>query len=74
MKATRISQVRDYNAFMDMNQKFSMEFTTGNGSMTDSLRLKGWVLWQSPLKGDAHDFAKFYPNKAAAEFVLKAMI
>lgn len=70
---TRISHVTDYNAFMDINKKFSMEFTTGNGSMVDKLRVKGWVLWQSPLKGDNQDFAKWYPNKQQAELNLRSM-
>lgn len=63
---TRIDHVTYYNGFMDINRKFTQMFTVGNGSMQDAPRLKGWVVWQSPLKGDKHDFAKWFPNKIEA--------
>jgi hypothetical protein len=70
---TRLSHVTEYNGIMDIARKFTMMFTIGNGSMLDTPRLKGWVLWQSPLRGDSQDFAKWYPNKEAAEQALKVM-
>jgi hypothetical protein len=70
---TRLDHVTYYNGFMDINRKFTMMFTVGNGSMADAPRLKGWILWQSPLKGDAHDFAKWYPNKQEAETARRVM-
>ena len=75
MKRTRMSQVKDYHAIVDVygiNKAY--KFTLGNGSMYDDPRVKGWVVYQHPKLGDEHDFAKWYPNKREAELELKARV
>lgn len=72
---TRISQVKDFNAVVDvsgMNKAYWM--TTGSGAMHEPLRQKGWVLYQSPKLGDDHDFAKWFPNKLEAEMARRGMV
>lgn len=72
---TRIAQVKDFNAIVDvsgMDKAYWM--TTGSGMMHEPLRQKGWVLYQSPKLGDDADFARWFPNRQEAELHLKAMV
>jgi len=72
---TRIAQVKDFNAIVDVSgMDKSYWMTTGSGTMHEPLRKKGWVLFQSPKLGDKHDFAKWYPNKQEAELALTVMV
>jgi len=47
-----------------------MVTTLGNGSMIDTPRSNGYVVFQSPRLGDTHDFAKWFSNKKEAELEL----
>lgn len=62
----RISHVTEYNSIMNGLGKLVMVFTTGNGSLVDKERVRGWVVYESPSLGDGQDFAKFYMNKKEA--------
>jgi hypothetical protein len=64
----RIAQVKDFNAIVDvsgMNKAYWM--TTGTGAMHEPLRVKGWVVYESPRLGDTQDYAKWFPNKQQAD-------
>lgn len=72
---TRIAQVKDYNALVDVhNMGAPAYFTVGTGSMLEKLRVKGWVIFQSPKMGDRRDFAKWFPNEAEARLELAERI
>jgi hypothetical protein len=67
---TRLNQVREFNALMASIRSYTYIMTLGNGSMADKPRVNGWVLYQSPRLGDERDFAKWFPNRKAAELEL----
>lgn len=62
----RLKQVKDFNNLMTNIENYMYVMTTGNGSMLDKPRVKGWVVFSSPRLGDERDFARWYPNKLAA--------
>jgi len=67
---TRLLQVRRYNNLMLLHKSYTMVTTLGNGSMIDTPRSNGYVVFQSPRLGDTHDFAKWFSNKKEAELEL----
>ena len=68
---TRIAQVKDFNAIVDVKGLSQMYWmTTGTGAMHEPLRQKGWVIYQSPKLGDNRDFARWFPNRQEAELEL----
>lgn len=69
---TRLDRVENFNNEMLAMRNYTMVMTTGNGSMVDKPRVRGWVVWQSKSLGDSHDFAKWFSNLKEAKTELGA--
>ena len=63
----RLAHVTEYNRLMASMRNYTYIMTTGNGSMLDKPRVKGWVVYESPRLGDKRDYAKWLPNRKEAE-------
>lgn len=59
----QLLHVTHYNNLMMLRKQYQMVMTTGNGSMLDKPRVRGWVIW-------GQDFAKWYPNIREAKLEL----
>lgn len=64
---TYLDRVTNFNNEMLAQGKYTMVMTTGNGSMVDKPRVKGWV-----VHGD--NFAKWFPNLQQAKLELKERV
>jgi hypothetical protein len=65
LKVAKLLHVKQFNNLMLLRNNYAMVMTTGNGSMANKPRERGWVVY-----GD--DWAKFYINKREALMELKA--
>lgn len=63
---TQLLHVTRFNNLMMLRKNYKMIMTTGNGSMVDKPRVKGWVVY-------GNNFAKWFKNKHEAELELEAM-
>lgn len=59
---TQLLHVTRFNNLMMLRKNYTMVFSTGNGSMADKSREKGWIVYDESL-----DWAKYYPNRKLAE-------
>ena len=59
-----IIHVTEYNKQKTAEENYTMVFTSGNGSMIDKPRVKGWVIYNK-------NGAKWFPNKLDAELELR---
>lgn len=64
---TQLLHVTRFNNLMLIRKQYTMVMTTGNGSMVDEPRKRGWVVY-----GD--NFAKWLPNREQAEQELSTRI
>lgn len=67
MNYTYLDKVTIFNQEMIAQQKYTMVMTTGNGSMIDKPRVRGWV-----VHGD--NFAKWFPNLKEAKAELNERV
>lgn len=67
LKVAQLLHVTQFNNLMLLRKNYTMVMTTGNGSMANKPRERGWVVY-----GD--DWAKFYMNKREALLELKARV
>lgn len=67
LKVAKLLHVKQFNNLMLLRNNYAMVMTTGNGSMANKPRERGWVVY-----GD--DWAKFYMNKREALLELKARV
>ena len=68
---TRIAQVKDFNAIVDVHGIDKAYKMMNDDNWTP--RSKGWVIFQSPKLGDTQDFAKWFANETEARLARKSM-
>lgn len=67
MNKVALCHVTNFNRLMTEKQQYIMVMTTGDGSMVDKPRVRGWVVY-------GNNFAKWLPNRKEAELEYNARV